>query len=105
MLYSPFSQKQLEESKRVVIRKVEDVTSKVYFDCIYIDRTGRHDHTVVWNRGVKDLKMSLECDCTACSNYEVFSRRWCIFKIAAARKLVSIGWWQSYVLKLIEGEE
>lgn len=103
MIISPFSKKQLERAEKVIVKKPEETENKIYFDVVYIDRTGRHEHTISYDKNIKDIKASLHCDCVACSSFEINTKRFCIYKIAVAKKLVETGKWKNYILRWING--
>lgn len=97
--------KQLKEADKVVIAHHEWTPDrrKLRIDMVYIDRRrGRRERTVTWNRDINDIKECLDCFCTHCSNYAVYTHQWCIYKITAAKWLVKKGYWEKYVLEFLK---
>lgn len=104
MLISPFSKAQLERIEKIVVTNFQDTPERLFIDMVYIDSKGRHSHTVTWTKTIKNLKESLWCDCTNCSNFELNTRKWCVYKGRAALWLVEKGFWKSYIKRLVDGK-
>ena len=89
------SLKQMENSENVIIKKFEDTPKRVYIDMVYIDKFGRHEHTVTFDKTIEpvfdNILLLNHCDCTSCSNFEINKKRFCMYKIAATKELVRRG--------------
>ena len=104
MLVSPFSKEQLKNADKVIIAKITKINDKIDFTCIYIDRKGRHEHTLTYTRNSKEIWSSIYCPCTSCMRWQLRSGKWCIFKIRVAKELVTMKIFKHHVLTLINGE-
>jgi len=108
-MQSPFSKEMLKNADKVVIIKTAETNKSIYFDMVYIDNEGRHEHTVSLDKSIEvtdqNILDALWCDCTNCSSYEILTKRWCIYKIATAKKLIELGLWKAYILNYIYGDE
>ena len=86
------------KAQNIPVVSVEEGPKKVYINMIYVDREGRHERTVSWDKNdeptIENMKDILWCECTICSNFNVFHTDYCALKIRAIKELAYRKYWK-----------